>query len=185
MAAPQTHFVITWVIWRILSWVVGLHFSAIETLSIFFLGVGIDIDHFFSKEFVRDVFRVRIVRFLGGGAVGKPSKGVKGPFPWFHSILMLFVVLAWSGLFWLKTKSMLVACILLGVWLLHAVVIDPFQSSEGEISYFSFFWPIIKKMRLRERGYPIKTRAEVLTTTVISAAIILFELIRALAGYGL
>jgi len=175
MAAPQTHFVLTWVLYRIFTWVIGIHFSAIETLLVFFLGVGVDIDHFVSKEFVRDVFKVRIVRFLKGGAVGKPTAGVKIPLPWFHCILMLFVVVAWSGYFWLKTGFVLAACIPLGFWLLHVVVIDIFQSSEGEIAYYSVLWPIVKEKKLRKWGYPIKSRAEVLVSSFLFGAILFYE----------
>lgn len=183
MAAPQTHFVVIWVVYRILTWVVGIHLYTIEALAIFFFGVGIDIDHFSSREFARDIFKVRITRFLKGGDVGKPSEGIRDPFPWFHSVLLLFVVIPTGFLFWLRVKSVFVALIPVGFWLIH-IIVDKFQASEG-IAYFSFFWPFVSKKKIRKGGYPIKSREEVLVATIISAIIILFEAIRALMGFVL
>jgi len=171
MAAPQTHLALTWIAYRILTFA-GINFSAIEVILLVFLGAGIDVDHFFQKEFVRDIFKVRIARFLKGEDIGKPSGGIKYPLPWFHSVLMFIVVFPASFLFWLKSKSIFMALIPVGFWLFH-IIIDSFQVSDG-IAYFSFFWPFTREKKLRRWGYPIKSRKEVLISTVYLFKIVIF-----------
>lgn len=177
MAAPQTHFVVTWVIFRACTWIFGITFSAWETVSIFFWGFFIDFDHFLNPEFVKDVFRVRIPRLLRGGS-GEPSPGIKQVASWMHLWPGFILAIIWglgshgvnnSFRWWLPILFLSI----------HYWGIDRWQVSLPFMrDYLSFFHPFKKKGYRRKIGYPIKSRAEMLFATAAFVIIISFELFR-------
>lgn len=177
MAAPQTHFVVTWMIFRVFTWIFGITFSACETVSIFFFGVFIDIDHFFAPAYVKDIFLVRIPRALKGGAVGAPSKGIKGPTCWLHIWSGFLLACVCSAIFYFMHSTLFYVPVLF--YVIHYWGIDRWQISMPHMPpYDSFLYPLKKKGYIRKKGYLIKTNAEVIPATIISAGIILFELFR-------
>lgn len=86
MAAPQTHFWITFIFRALCSLIFGFTFSITQLFWIYFWGCLMDFaDHFTSSpSYTKDVFLVRLPRFFKGGAVGAPSKGVEIPVCWLH-----------------------------------------------------------------------------------------------------
>jgi hypothetical protein len=177
VAAPQTHFVVTWVVFRIFTWIFGITFSVWETVSIFFWGFFIDFDHFLNPEFVKDVLKVRIPKLLHGRG-GEPSPGIKGAPCWMHLWPGFILAIIWglgshgvdeSFRWWLPIFFLSVHC-----W-----GIDRWQISLSYMpDYLSFLHPLKKRGYRRRRGYPVKARAEILAATFLFAAIIVFELFR-------
>lgn len=179
MAAPQTHFVITWAIWRLIFPLIGISISmwSKEFFALFFFGVVIDIDHFFAPAYVKDLFLVRIPRMLKGGAIGSPSEGIKGPKCWLHIWPGFLLACVCSAIFCLMHSTLFYVPVLF--YAIHYWGIDRWQISEPHMEpYRSFLHPLKKKGYIRKKGYLIKTNAEVIPATILSAAIILFEFFR-------
>ena len=176
MAAPQTHFVITWVIFKIFTWGLGVAFNAWEIVAIFFWGFLIDFDHFLNPSFVKDLFKVRIPNLLRGKG-GEPSAGVKQVPAWMHlwpgfllslGCSVVFYILRWSWFF-----------VPFAFYFIHYWGIDRWQISLPQMpDYLSFLYPFKKKGYRRKIGYPVKARAEILVATPLALFIILFELIK-------
>ena len=177
MAAPQTHFVVTWVIFRIFTWFFGITFSLWETFSIFFWGFLIDFDHFVNTDFVRDLFRVRIPNLLRGKG-GEPSPGTKQFASWMHLWPGFILSITWglvshkidaSFQWWLPSLFLSV----------HYWGIDRWQISLPYMSdYLSFWYPFKKKGYRKLKGHPVKSRAEIIVATALFAIIIFFEFFR-------
>jgi hypothetical protein len=176
MAAPQTHFVITWVIFRFFTWILGVSFSAWETFSMFFWGVLIDFDHFLFPEFVKDLIKIRIPNLLHGKG-GEPS--IKKIFPsWLHYWPGFLISIVW-GLYSTKVNPAFRFYLPTVFYILHYWGIDRWQvSMPGMEPYKSWWHPFVKKGRIRKVGYPVKSRIEVLVATALMGIIILFELFR-------
>ena len=175
MAAPQTHFVITWAIFRVFTWIFGITFSTWETVSIFFWGFFIDFDHFISPEFVRDLFKVRIPNLLHGKG-GEPSPGTKQFASWMH-LWPGFVLSVLWGLISFKIDISFRWWLPLFFLSIHYWGIDRWQISLPYMSdYLSFLYPFKKRGYRRLRGHPVKSRAEIIVATALFLLIIIFEL---------
>ena len=170
MAAPMTHFDITFFFRAILLFVCGMEFSIFQLVLIYFWGSVMDFaDHFTSPSYVMDIISVRIPRFLKGGDIGKPSEGVKNPACWFHLwpgaiISFLCGILFFSHLWWVP----------FGFWFVH-ITVDRFQKNDETYPYASFFHPWGKPW-VRKWGYPTKIRKEIFVSTAIMFFVCIFEL---------
>ena len=172
MAAPQTHFDITFSFRALLTLAFGVIFSKTELFLIYFWGCGMDfIDHFTSPSYVRDIFFVRFPSFFRGGDFGGPSRGVKNPVCWLHVWPGLILSVVCGLAFFPLTLSW----IPLLFWLQH-IVIDRGQRNEGGWPELPFFYPAVPKRWVKKRGYPVKTRLEILVSTALAALAIAFEL---------
>lgn len=171
MAAPQTHLCTTFSIRALLTFVFGLAFSKTELFLIYFWGCGLDfVDHFTSSSFTKDVFFVRIPRFLKGGAVGAPSDGVKNPTCWLH-VWPGAILAGISGWFFFPLTLCWVPIFF---WLQH-IVVDWGQENYGGWPEIPFFYPAVQKRWVKKGGYPVKARSEVLVSTALAALVIIFE----------
>lgn len=173
MASPTTHFVVTWLLWRFLTWVVGFSFTALETFSIFFWGTLIDLDHFIYPEFVKELFKVRIPRLLHGGGGEPVSKKIH--VSWLHiwpgSILSII-----TGVVVFAPKHR--GCVFLpfAFYLIHYIGIDRWQiSAPGMEPYTSWFYPFHKEGHIRKSGYPIKSHVEMLVSSVMTLIIFIYD----------
>ena len=169
MAAPQTHLWIAFVFRGVMS-LLGIIFSPLQLIVVYFWGFGMDfVDHFTSPNYTRDVFFVRIPRFLRGGEIGAPSKGIEPPPCWLHIWPGLILVLA-SGWFFPLTLSW----VPLLFWAQH-VVLDKFQRNDGSYANIPFWYPVKKKNWTPQGGYPVKPRIEVLVSTVLAVLTLIVE----------
>lgn len=168
MAAPQTHFVITFGFRAIFAFVIGITFSFWQLILLYFWGT-LDIDHFLSPKFVKDIFR-RIRRFFKGGDVGSPS--VESPPPWLHlwpGVILSIV----CGKIFFPPRLCWIPFVL---WLSHRII-DGWQKNDGSYPHYPLFYPLMAKEWIRKSGYPIKPRIEILISTALAALIIIFEAI--------
>jgi len=172
MAAPQTHWDVTFVFRAILLFGFGMEFSILQLALIYFWGSAMDFaDHFTSPSYVADIFFVRIPRFLfKGGDVGSPSKGVIVPVKWLHIWPGLILVVL-CGLFF-PLKYFWVPFFF---WLQHQLTDIP-QENDGSYPDLPFFYPLQKKRWVIRKGlYPIKIRKEIMISTIAMFFVCLFE----------
>lgn len=175
MAAPQTHLVATGIIRIILLVIFKVKFSFLELISAYFWGFGLDlIDHFTSPSYVKDI-PVRIKRFLKGGDLGGPSRGVKIPVAWLHKWPGFLLVLL-QGVVFNRIFDSFPIWIPLLFWLQHKLIDDYQKNDESCPSYYSFFHPLKGKW-VRGKGYPIKSRTEIIIFTILAVPIMVFEFI--------
>lgn len=175
MAAPQTHLVVTGLVRIIILKAFKRDFSIVEWISCYFWGFGLDlIDHFTSLSYVKDI-PVRIRRFLKGGDLGGPSKGVKIPICWLHLWPGFLLVLLYGAVFNRLFDSFLIWIPLL-FWLSHKLLDDYQKNDESAPSYYSFFHPWRPKWA-RKRGYPIKSRIEIMIFSPFAVLVLIFEFI--------
>jgi hypothetical protein len=172
MAAPMTHFDITFVFRAILLFGFGMEFSILQLALIYFWGSVMDFaDHFTSPSYVTDIFFVRIPRFFKGGDIGKPSPGIKMPICWFH-IWPGFTLAFVCGLFF----SLKYFWVPLFFWFQHKLV-DDAQENDGSYSVIPFFYPFQKKKWVIKKGlYPVKIRKEIIVSMVAMLFVCIFEL---------
>jgi hypothetical protein len=172
MAAPMTHFDITFVFRAILLFVCGMEFSIFQLVLIYFWGSVMDFaDHFTSPSYTKDVFLVRIPRFLYGGDVGKPSLGVKMPVCWFHIWPGFMLAFACGTFFPFKYFW-----VPLFFWLQHKLI-DDAQENDGSYLEVPFLYPFQEKEKVIKTGlYPVKIRKEILVSTALMFFVCIFEL---------
>ena len=177
MAAPQTHFVIAFVFRAILEFAFKIKLSLEELFSIYFWGSLMDfVDHFTSPSYVKDIISVRFKRLLKGGDFGAPSVGVKIPKCWFH--LWPGAVLAWLwGFGGLIVNFSFMIWIPFIFWFQH-VLTDKFQKNDGSYPHYPFIYPVLAKKWEKRRGYPIKSRTEILISTFLAFLVVIFEIVR-------
>jgi len=171
MAAPMTHFDITFVFRAILLFAFGMEFSVFQLVLIYFWGSAMDFaDHFTSPSYVADIISVRIPRFLKGGDIGKPSAGIEIPPCWLH-IWPGLILAVLCGLFFPLKYSW----VPFFFWLQHKLV-DDAQENDGNYPKIPLFYPFQKKRWVIEKGlYPVKIRKEILVSTALMFFVCLFE----------
>lgn len=183
MAAPQTHFVVAFGLQVAVAALLKKTFSFGELAIIYFFGFGLDfVDHFTSPSYVKDIFQVRLKRFFKGGDVGVPSENVKIPVCWLHLWPGLLLAIISGFVFFGKYYY-----IPFMFWCWH-LGIDNFQKNDGNYPYYPVLYPFSPKKvgdQAKRRGYPVKSRIEVIVSTILALFIILFEVIRALMGFTL
>lgn len=172
MAAPQTHFVATFGFRMAFTVISGVAFTVSQLFWVYFWGCLMDfLDHFTSSSYTRDVFFVRMPKFFKGGDFGSPSQGVKNPNCWLHiwpgAIFSLVCGLALfpQAIWWAPSFF----------WFQH-VLLDKFQKNDGSYLDIPFFYPLKKKKWHLRDGYPIKSRKEILISTMLAFMVLLVEI---------
>ncbi len=170
MAAPQTHFWITFVFRGLLA-ILGIALSPLQLFWVYFWGCLMDfVDHFTSPSYTRDIFMVRIPCFFKGGAIGTVSKGIKLPTCWLH-IWPGAIFSAICGFVFFPKSLALVPFF---SWYQH-IVIDMFQENDGSYPDVPLLYPLLKKRRELHGGYPIKSRKEIIASTILALLALGFE----------
>lgn len=171
MAAPQTHFAITGLIQIFLMFVLNIKFNFWEWTTFWIWGVGIDIDHLTSWSYVKDVFTTRFPRLLKGGDFGEPSSNVRIPIGYFHIWTVTPFILIYLGFFYFVLQIDVAFWIIFLPWFIHWTI-DRFQKSDE----ISFFYPWRDKQK-RKWGYPVKSRKEMIISTLFAVPLFIFEII--------
>ena len=193
MAAPQTHFVVTWVLLRTYLYKRGLVLYSLEgivtSIFAFVFGFLIDIDHFLGapKSYKEDLKgRLKKILKMQGAP---PVKGVDFPIDWLHGWLGLILAFLWGAFLYGFFPNLISFFIPFVFWFVHRII-DKFQEN-NELSpyYHSFWYPFNQKKYVRKWGYPIKSQAEIIVSNVSFVLIVFFEIVYFLifiiwSGYG-
>ena len=165
MAAPQTHLGIT----IALAWILRLKGWDFVTALVF--GVGVDIDHFFDCDYIKDVVKTRII---GGDAEAAPKPGSKEPPIWLHRWpgIILIPVLAWALYHFFN-----IAWYIAPIFYLFHVPLDRRQN----FPVYSFWYPFEKEKVVPKRWpkwtYPPKERFEfILASSLLGLEVVAYSL---------